>query len=329
MKKNFFLLLFISSLAACQQSEKKETPANLTTQKNAKIAEIVVNESPGIQVSSGTLYRIDSFPSNHIVPRPVDIWLPEGYSSDTKYTVLYMHDGQMLFDATTTWNKQEWKVDEWAAQLQKEGKTKPFIVVAPHNISSIRWNDYYPEKSMDYMPKATLDSLIKSAEANGIKTDLYADEYLLFLTQELKPYIDQNYSVLSNKENTFVAGSSMGGLISMYAVSEYPEIYGGAACISTHWPGATVFEGSPFPKAIFDYMKANLPQAKNHKFYFDYGTKTLDQFYPQYAPTVDQIFAEKGYDKTNFVNRKFEGADHSENSWNQRLDIPFTFLLGK
>ena len=80
-------------------------------------------------LAGGTLFRVDSFPSNFITPRPVDVWLPEGYSKDKKYNVLYMHDGQNLFDETTTWNKQEWKVDDWATQLMSEGKTKDFIEI--------------------------------------------------------------------------------------------------------------------------------------------------------------------------------------------------------
>lgn len=65
----------------------------------------------------GNVERVDSFPSKNIVPRTVDVWLPKSYSKTKKYNVLYMHDGQMLFDATTTWNKQEWRVDEVASQL--------------------------------------------------------------------------------------------------------------------------------------------------------------------------------------------------------------------
>ena len=66
---------------------------------------------------------------------------------------------------------------------------------------------------------------------------------------------------------------------------------------------------------------------ETHKFYFDYGTKTLDQYYPQYAETVDSIFKKKGYTSKNYKNLLFEGADHTEKSWQKRLDIPFTFLL--
>ncbi len=290
---------------------------------------IKVSEYKDVTLSHGQLFRIDSFPTNYITPRPVDIWLPEGYSENKEYAVLYMHDGQMLFDATTTWNKQEWKVDEWASQLMRDAKTRDFIVVAVHNIPQIRWYDLYPQKAMDdYMDPVVRDSIKALAKQNNLSTTLKGNDYLSFLVKEVKPFVDSKYAVYTEKDNTFVAGSSMGGLMSMYAISEYPEVFGGAACISTHWPGFMPMPNNPHPEAIFKYMEANLPDANDHKLYFDYGTETLDAHYPQYAPKVDSILAARGYDASNSRNIKFEGTDHSENSWNQRLDIPFTFLLG-
>ena len=90
-------------------------------------------------------------PSKYITSRPVDIWLSKNYSKEKKYAVVYMHDGQMLFDSTSTWNKQEWKVDEWASKLMDENKTKDFIVVAIHNIMEERWQDLFPQKAFDYL----------------------------------------------------------------------------------------------------------------------------------------------------------------------------------
>lgn len=76
-------------------------------------------------------------------------------------------------------------------------------------------------------------------------------------------------------------------------------------------------------------MIDNFPKAGSHKVYFDYGNKTLDQYYPQYAPRVDAILKEKGFTDVNSKNLFFEDTEHSENSWNQRLDQPLQFLLGK
>ncbi|NJN50159.1 MAG: prolyl oligopeptidase family serine peptidase [Polaribacter sp.] len=269
------------------------------------------------------------FPSKFITPRPVDIWLPESYSDNKKYAVLYMHDAQMLFDANTTWNKQEWMMDEVASRLMEQDSVKDFIIVAIHNISQIRWLDLFPEKAINYFPEQILDSLKSIGNSNFKKSDLKGDEYLKFLVTELKPFIDKNYSVNTDKENTFVMGSSMGGLMSMYAVAEYPDIFKGAACISTHWVGAMPKKNNPFPDAIFGYVADNVPSAENHKLYFDYGNQTLDKFYPQYAARVDRIFLNNGYTDENFKNLFFEGTDHSEKSWQQRVHIPLTFLLSK
>ncbi|WP_299338902.1 alpha/beta hydrolase-fold protein [uncultured Psychroserpens sp.] len=280
------------------------------------------------ELYSGTLHRLDSFPSKYIKPRPVDVWLPKDYSTTKNYAVLYMHDGQNLFDSTTTWNKQEWKVDDWASKLMSEGKTRDFIVVGVHNIPQIRWLDLFPQKAFDYINKKTQDSLLDVAKKNNFKADFNGDNYLKFIVEELKPIIDETYATLSDKNNTFVAGSSMGGLMSMYAMSEYPDIFSAAACVSTHWVGAMPMPNNPYPEAIFQYMEANLPSADTHRIYFDYGNKTLDAFYPKFAPRVDEILKQKGYTAKNSKNVFFEGTDHSENSWNKRLDQPLTFLLG-
>jgi hypothetical protein len=76
-------------------------------------------------------------------------------------------------------------------------------------------------------------------------------------------------------------------------------------------------------------MEANLPAANTHKFYFDYGTETLDAYYPKYLVDIDRIFESKGYTNENYMNLEFEGADHSEDSWCRRFDIPLAFLFKK
>ncbi len=306
------------------KNEKKTTDVDF--ESNVPSKTYTFEKLDKVELYAGSLIRVDSFPSKYITPRPVDIWLPKDYTRDKKYSVLYMHDGQMLFDSTTSWNKQEWKVDEWATKLMEEEKVQDFIVVAIHNIPSIRWQDLFPEKAINYIDGSVKDSLADIAGKKNIK--LNGDNYLRFIVEELKPQIDFAYPVHTDREHTFVMGSSMGGLMSMYAISEYPEVFGGAACLSTHWVGAMPMEKNPYPEAIFKYMETNLPEADEHKLYFDYGNKTLDQHYPQYAPRVDEILKAKGYTDKDSKNLFFEDTDHSENSWNKRLDQPLIFLLG-
>ena len=312
------LLLSVFVLASC----KNETAKNSTVVNEDLEQKIAAIPLDNAKLASGSLHRIDNFPSELIKERPVDVWLPEHYSDDKKFAVLYMHDGQMLFDSTSTWNKQEWKVDEWASRLMNEGHTKDFIVVAVHNISEIRHNDYLPKQPITDNLEA-VKAHLERIDYDFDLTKLYSDDYLKFLVQELKPYIDSNYSVYTDKDNTSIMGSSMGGLISMYAISEYPNIFGSAACLSTHWIGTFTNQDNPIPSFFMSYMDENLPDSKTNRMYFDYGTKTLDSLYLPYQEDISSVLNKHGFT----INKAFEGTDHSENSWNKRLDEPLTFLL--
>jgi predicted alpha/beta superfamily hydrolase len=262
--------------------------------------------------------RHEKFNSKFVDARNVDVWLPAGYERNRSkpYPVVYMHDGQMLFDATTTWNHLEWGIDETMTRLISEGKIREAIVVGV-------WNT--PKRFAEYMPeKAITDTGVKPRkDAPAIKREqIVSDNYLKFLVYELKPFIDNTYRTLQGRKDTFIMGSSMGGLISAYAMSEYPHIYGGAGCVSTHWP-----EGEG---VVIDYLKTHLPDARTHKFYFDYGTETLDAKYEPYQRKMDEVMRNAGYKEgKNWVTKKFVGAEHSERAWSQRVDVPLTFLLHK
>ena len=280
----------------------------------------------------GTIVRIDSFPTKFIKTRTVDVWLPKTYSKEKKYSVLYMHDGQMLFDSTTTWNKQEWKVDEVASKLMAENKVNDFIVVAIWNIPQIRHTDLFPKKPLEALTKEKQNSLFDEAKKlnyNFTIHDINSDNYLKFIVKDVKPFIDENYSVYTDANHTAIMGSSMGGLISMYAICEYPKIFGKASCLSTHWVGLKDFENNPIPESFFAYMKENLPNPKTHKIYFDYGTETLDASYLKYEYCVDEVLKEKGYNDSTYKNLKFEGENHSEASWQKRINVPFEFMFKK
>lgn len=283
--------------------------------------------------ATGSVKRIDSFPSKFIDPHTVDIWLPEGYSEKNKYAVLYMYDGQMLFDSATTWNKQEWGVDETLGQLMRDKKIKDCIVVGVFNGGAKRHAEYFPQKPFEALPKNFQDSLLNDAKRNPqtrlFATAIQSDAYLKWLVLELKPYIDSHFSTKRNRKNTFIAGSSMGGLMSMYAILEYPSVFGGAACLSTHWLGIMPSDNNPVPDAFVDYLKTHLPDPKTHKIYFDFGTTTLDAYYEPTQIRVDALMHAKGFSEKNWITRKFEGDEHSERAWRKRLNIPLLFLLKK
>lgn len=142
--------------------------------------------------------------------RRVWLYLPEDYNASLKkYPVLYMHDGQNLFDNTTS-AYGEWGIDEFLDSLKD---SKQFIVVGIDNGQVKRMNEYNPYTFSDF------------GKGEG-------DAYVDFIVNTLKPYIDQHYKTKANKKNTSIAGSSMGGLISLYAVLKYPEIFGSAGIFS-------------------------------------------------------------------------------------------------
>lgn len=283
------------------------------------------------QVSAGTLQRVEQFPSAYVAPRNIDIWLPPGYDANQKYPVLYMHDGQMLFDSLTTWNKQEWMVDEIISRMMTEGAIPGVIVVGVWNGGALRHSEYFPQKPFQSLSPQQQEAIYQATrnETQSLFAEpIQSDAYLKFLVKELKPYIDKTYATYRDRRHTFIAGSSMGGLISWYALCEYPRIFGGAACLSTHWIGIFSADNNPIPGAFQAYLRQHLPNPKRGcRLYFDFGTATLDAFYEPFQQQVDVIMQEKGWNSRNWTTRKFPGADHSERAWQRRLDIPLRFII--
>ena len=287
-----------------------------------RYSELIGKSIPAVQ--SGSIDRYLSFPSRYVQVRNIDVWLPDNYSQAKKYPVLYMHDGLGLFDKSITWNHQEWDVDSVIGSLIKDKKVKDCIVVAIPNSGKHRASEYYPQKPFESLPAGTQERLL----GNMLQGKIEADNYLRFLVEELKPFIDNQYSTRPDRANTFVMGSSMGGLISMYAICEYPEVFGGAACLSTHWIGdSTDPNNSIIPDSFVEYLKKHLPSPGNHKIYFDYGTEMLDSYYKPHQLKVDEVMRLKKYTPRQWVTKEFTGKDHSENSWNERLHVPLQFLL--
>ena len=275
------------------------------------------------EVSSGTLETFAQFKSQYIEPRNVTVWLPDGYTPGQECDVLYMHDGQMLFDASTTWNHQEWKVDEVMGQLIAQQAIRRCIVVGIDNTEN-RLNDYFPTGCYAYVPRE-----------KRLDVDLMqfkGDEYLQFIVQELKPFIDKRYQPLTSREHTFVMGSSMGGLISLYALCEYPEVFGGAICMSTHSSMQffdAKFDSEAWAQGLREYAKDRLPAPNSALLYMDRGDVELDGTYKPTLDKLDAMITGLGWDSDHFMSRVFEGHKHMETFWAERLDVPFMFILKK
>lgn len=279
---------------------------------------------------AGRLVMHEAVASAHVKPRNVGVWLPPGYeASNARYPVLYMHDGQNLFDASTA-NFGEWEVDEHLDRLIASGQVRAPIVVGVWN-TDLRLREYLPADLIAALPDDMRDEV--QAIYGGPSL---SEGYIRFLVEELKPLIDRTYRTLTGPADTTISGSSMGGLISLQAVMKRPDVFSAAACLSTHWP--LKVDGLEDGPALQSWRKrlvaawtgviaAGLPAPGSHRFYFDRGDETLDQFYGEFQTRIDQTFRARGYDALNHRSLVFPGAQHNEASWNSRLDVPLTFLL--
>lgn len=271
----------------------------------------------------GTLERFPQFTSQFVPTRDVVVWLPEGYQTGDSCDVLYMHDGNMLFDATTTWNRREWQVDEVTDSLIQAGLIRPCIVVGIYNTDD-RLTEYFPTKTWQHVAETDR----KDADLKK----LTADAYLQFIVEELKPFIDQRYKPLTTREHTFMMGSSMGGLISLYALCEYPQVFGGVACLSSHLSMAHLpngVDGEPWATGFRNYVGQHLPEANGSLVYMDHGTEGFDADYGQYQEQLDRVIRAKGWDAQHYMSLVFDGDDHNETCWGKRLNQPLQFLLSK
>jgi predicted alpha/beta superfamily hydrolase len=268
--------------------------------------------------------------------RKVWVWLPPAYERDRtrRCRVLYMHDGQNLFDARSAFGGVPWNVDEALAALTGLGEVPPTIVVAVANTAR-RWYEYAPQAALRALPR----DVRAAADAAEPLPDpeLSGDAYVRFLADELKPQIDARFRTLPGRADTFVMGSSMGGVASLYALCRRPDVFGGAGCLSTHWPVTRIAgihdnPGSPpmiaLAAAVLGWFDANLPRAGAHRVYFDHGTLGLDRLYAPYQARMDAIGAAKGYVRgRDWQSLATPGADHNEAAWSARLPAALGFLL--
>ena len=145
------------------------------------------------------------------------VYLPPGYEEqpDRRFPVLYLHDGQNVFDGATAFTPgDEWQVDEAAQRMIEAGEIEPIIAVAIYNTGPDRIAEYTPSRDLRYRGSGK------------------GDRYGRFLVEELKPFIDKHYRTSPGSRNTALCGSSLGGLITLYLGLKYPETFGKLAVVS-------------------------------------------------------------------------------------------------
>lgn len=261
------------------------------------------------------LIRHEAFPSAHVAPRHVDVWLPPGYAAapHRRWPVVYLHDGQNLFEPHLSFSGMAWGVDEALEWMMEEEGLEGAIAVGI-------WNT--PERIPEYMPQAPLEARPRSLErfAERFGGPPSSDAYLRFLVEELKPAIDAAYRTRAARDSTFVMGSSMGALVSLYALAAYPQVFGGGACLSTSWPlGAD---------PLLPWLRTRVPAPEGRRVYFDYGAEARLAGYESHQRRANRLFERTGYvHGTSLVSRHYPGHEHSEAAWRTRVDAPLRFLL--
>ena len=229
--------------------------------------------------------------------RRVWLYLPNDYATSTRrYPVLYLQDGQNVFDNFTAF-AGEWGVDETLSQLQTAGLDPTGCIVVAVDNGPNRLDEYSPWNNPAY---------------GGGQGGLYVD----FLVQTLKPYIDTNYRTLTNRENTGVAGSSMGALIATYAALRYPTVFGKVGVFSpAYW-----FARQP----LMQYVQQH-PANPNTRFYFVSGTTESTSMVPDMAALRDSL-QRGGVPAANLNFNTRADGQHAEWFWRREFGPGYRWL---
>ena len=229
--------------------------------------------------------------------RDIVVWLPPSYERKTKqrFPVLYMHDGQNVFDPTTSFLGTDWQVDEVADSLIKGNQIEECVIVGINNTAD-RVSEY------------------SDSELGG--------NYVAFVVNELKPFIDRTYRTKTDAANTAVMGSSMGGLCSFLMAWRHPDVFSKAACLSS----AFLFDNNRILKEVKSYTGSR----KRIRIYMDCGGRGMEARLKKGMDEMREILSEKGFrEDVDFEYFYDETAEHNEPAWAERVWRPLKFLFGK
>jgi len=249
---------------------------------------------------TGRIDVIAPRPSVFVTPREVQVWLPPGYAAaraGTRYPVLYLHDGQNIFDARAA--GAEWGVDETAQRLVETGAVAPFIVVAVSHAG---------DRTLDYTPAPGRRTAGGALQGGG------APAYARYLVEELKPLIDARYATRRGAGDTAIGGSSLGALVSMWLLLRHPQVFGAALVVSpaVWWADRAI---------VATVQAAPLPQPVP-RIWLDIGTGEGDAVVASVRALRD-VLSERGW-PVRYTEAA--GAAHDEAAWAGRVEPMLRFL---
>lgn len=248
-----------------------------------------------------------AFHSNYLPDdRNVVVYLPPGYEDETEraYPVLYLHDGQNLFDGRTSFVKDRtWQVREHADAAIEEGEVEPLMVVGIYNTGERRIAEYTHDR----------DWKLGGGEAGA---------YGKLITQELMPWIAERYRVRPGRENTGMGGSSLGGLVSLYLGLRHPEIFGKLALMSP-----SVWWNH---KSILGYLNEHAPQVwERPRIWLDVGDREGHKTLRDVEHLARRLKANGWRPGESMYFEKVHGGTHDEASWATRVRAMLKFLFPK
>lgn len=254
-------------------------------------------------MSAPHLIKHQGFPSRFLRNRrDLIVYLPPGYEAHPQQTfpVLYLHDGQNLFEGTTSFIPgMDWHVGQTADQCIEQGSVEPLVIVGIYNAGTQRIGEYTPTRA----PKL-----------GGGRANRYAQ----FLLEEVRPFTSSQYRVKQGAENTGIGGSSLGGLVSLYAGLRYPQIFGKIAALSPSvW----------WNERVILRFAATASVEPLPRVWLDIGTKEG----PRIVDDVERfrdILIGKGWQLDRSLHyQRVEGAEHNEAAWAQRVGPFLQFLF--
>jgi predicted alpha/beta superfamily hydrolase len=255
-----------------------------------------------------SLRKHERFHSAHLEhDRDVIVYLPPGYDdSDVRYPVLYLHDGQNLFDPVTAFGGQHWRAGETTTARIESGTIAPLMLVGIYNTGEHRITEYTPTHD-------------RRRGGGG------ADTYGRFIAEELKPAIDARYRTIGDRESTGIGGSSLGGLVSLYLALRYPMVFGKVAAMSPSvwWDRRSILRDVRRAAAL----------SEKPTLWVDMGTAESRGAGSARRVLEDARLLKAGLLKSGWVDggtlhyEEVEGATHSEHAWGARFGRVLEWLF--
>lgn len=259
------------------------------------------------RLGKGNLHTI------HTQKRRVDFWVPE--APIAPYRVLLMHDGQNLFEASNSFGGKTWRVAEALSDMTEFAEELP-VVIGPWNSGVTR--------AAEYAPQDVLEECKEPYEFVGkqVETPLLGNSYQQELVEEIIPAVGELFELRTNSRSIAIAGSSMGGIASLYAIAKYPEKYGTAISLSTHFPMSTL--------SFVEQFMSKLPSPESgHRIWLDRGTTELDATYAKHHDFAIEKLHELGYKHPQLESHIYPGTGHNETDWSLRIKYILQWWLTK